>query len=130
MKKTINIILKVILSIILLMPVLGTLGVFPPPTPEMYNNREAYDFIVALMDGGKYIMWLMTAVFLICFVLTLKNKMAVVALILLPITLNIMGFHAFLDGGLLKSGAMMGNVFFLINLYYLWQNKDKYKALF
>lgn len=130
MKKAINIVLKVVLLIILIMPVLGTLGVFPPPTPEMYNNREAYDFIVALMDGGKYIMWLMTTVFLICFVLTLKNKMAVVALLLLPITLNIMGFHAFLDGGLLKSGAMMGNVFFLINLYYLWQNKDKYKALF
>ncbi len=112
------------------MPVFGTLGIFPPPTPEMYNNREAYDFIVALMNGGKYIMWLMTAVFLICFVLVLKNKMAIVALLLLPITLNIMGFHAFLDGGLLKSGAMMGNVFFLINIYYLWQNREKYKALY
>ncbi len=110
------------------MPVLGTLGIFPEPTPEMYQTKEAYEFIITLMNTG-YTMWLMTIVFAICFVLTIKNKMALVAILLLPITINIIGFHMFLDGGSFTAGAIMGNVFFLINIYFLWQNRNQYKVL-
>lgn len=110
------------------MPILGTLGIFPPATPDLYNNSEAYNFIVILTNTG-YIMWIMTVVYIICLGLIIKNKMALVALLLFPITLNIIGFHAFLDGGLLTSGAIMGNVFFFINLYFLWQNRIQYKTL-
>ncbi|MCF7831759.1 MAG: hypothetical protein K9M36_02655, partial [Candidatus Pacebacteria bacterium] len=122
MKKIINIILKIILSLIIIMPILGTLGIFPPATPDMYNTTKAYDFIIMITNAG-YIMWIMTVVYIICLGLIIKNKMALVALLLLPITINIVGFHAFLDGGLLTPGAIMGNVFFLINIYFLWQNR-------
>ncbi len=128
MKKFINVALKVLLALLMISPILGSLGVFPAPTREMYNTQEGYDFIMMLMEA-KYIMWMMTTVFLISFILILKNKMAVVALLLLPITLNIVGFHMFLDGGLFTAGAIMGNVLLLINLYFLYQNKGRYKAL-
>ncbi len=128
MKKIINGILKVLLVLLLVGPILGTLGIFPEPTPDLYKTTEAYDFIITLMNSG-YIMWIMTAVFIICIGLIIKNKMALVSILLLPITLNIIGFHMFMDGGLLTGGAVMGNILFLINLYFLWQNKDRYKSL-
>ncbi|MFA7192465.1 MAG: hypothetical protein WC089_04180 [Candidatus Paceibacterota bacterium] len=129
MKKTINIVLKVILSLILIMPILGVLGVFPQPTADMYKTKESYDFIMALYSSG-YIMWLMGIVFALCLFLIIKNKMALVALLLLPITLNILGFHMFLDGGLFNAGSIMADVLFALNLYFLYQNRDQYKALF
>ncbi len=129
MKKVIHIILKVVLAIILIMPVLGTMGIFPPPTPDMYNTTEAYDFIMALTNA-KYVMWIMSLVFTLSFVLMLAKKMALVALLILPITINIVAFHMFLDGGLFTAGALMGNVLLLLNIYFLWQNRDRYKALF
>ncbi len=129
MKKTINIVLKVVLSLILIMPILGVLGVFPQPTADMYKTKESYDFIMALYSSG-YIMWLMGVVFALCLFLIIKNKMALVALLLLPISLNILGFHMFLDGGLFNAGAIMADVLFALNLYFLYQNRDQYKALF
>lgn len=128
MKKIINIVLKVVLALLLVTPILGVLGVFPPATPDLYNTPEAYDFIMMLTNAG-YVMWIMAIVFLISLVLIIKDKMALVALLLFPITLNIIAFHAFLDGGLFKMGALMGVVLFLINLYFLWQNRSRYKAL-
>lgn len=129
MKKTINIVLKVVLSLILVMPILGVLGVFPQPTADMYKTKESYDFIMALYSSG-YIMWTMGVVFALCLFLIIKNKMALVALLLLPITLNILGFHMFLDGGLFNAGSIMADVLFVLNLYFLYQNRDQYKALF
>ncbi|MBP6908385.1 MAG: hypothetical protein KBB75_01005 [Candidatus Pacebacteria bacterium] len=129
MKKVIHIILKVVLAVILIMPVLGTMGIFPPPTPDMYNTTEAYDFIMALTNA-KYVMWIMSLVFALSFVLMLAKKMALVALLILPITINIVAFHMFLDGGLFTAGALIGNVLLLLNIYFLWQNRDRYKALF
>lgn len=126
--KIINIILKVILALLLVSPILGTLGIFPAPTADMYNTPEAYNFIVALLSVG-YITWMMSIVFVICIILIIMNKMAAVALLLLPITLNIIGFHIFLDGGVFTPGAIMANVLFLLNLYFLWQNRERYKAL-
>lgn len=128
MKKITNIVFKVLLALLLVTPILGSLGIFPPPTAEMYQTREAYDFIIALLDV-KYITWMMSVVFALCIVLIIRNKMALVALLLLPITLNIVGFHMFIDGGIFKAGALMGNLLLILNLYFLWQNRSKYKAL-
>lgn len=126
--KIFNIICKILLTLLLATPILGTLGIFPEPTRAMYQTDEAYNFIMILMHSG-YVMWIMSVVFIASLILLWKNKTAVVALLLLPITLNIVGFHAFLDGGLLTGGAVMGNVLFLINVYYLWMNRRVYKAL-
>jgi hypothetical protein len=45
MRRAIDIVLKVVLSVILIMPILGTLGMFPPPTPDLYNTPQAFEFI-------------------------------------------------------------------------------------
>lgn len=126
--KKIDIVLKVLLSLILIMPIFGTLGIFPKPTADMYTTKQAFDFITILMDSG-YVMWMMSVVFVICLFFIYKNKMALVSLLLLPITLNIMGFHTFLDGGLLNPGATMAIVFFALNIYFLWKNREVYKML-
>jgi hypothetical protein len=126
--KALNIILRIILGLLLISPIIGALGVFPPPTADMYNTPEAFSFIEKLMEVG-YINILIAVIFAVCLVLTIMNRMALAALLLLPITLNIISFHAFLDGGLFTMGAIMGNALFLINLYFLWQNRAVYKIL-
>lgn len=126
--KILNIILRIVLSLLLVSPILGVLGIFPAPTPDLYSNSEAYNFINILF-ATKYILYIEALVFLTAIILTGMNRMAIVALLILPITVNIIGFHAFLDGGLLTTGAIMGNILFLLNLYFLWQNCEKYKTL-
>ncbi|MEK7641628.1 MAG: hypothetical protein AAB365_01385 [Patescibacteria group bacterium] len=126
--KIIHIIFKVILCLILLSPVLGVLGVFPPPTPDLYNTPEAFAFIETLMASG-FIIYLQTLVFVAAAILIFTKRTALAMLLILPITLNIVGFHLFLDGGLFTAGAIMGNVLFLLNVYFLWKNRQQYKSL-
>lgn len=126
--KIINILLKIVLSLLLVMPILGSFGLFPEPTADMYNTPEAFQFIQLLMDS-KYIMVMDTVVFILALGLMWTNRMPLAALLLLPVTLNIVGFHAFFDGGLLTGGAVMGNVLLLLNLYFLWQSRKSYVPL-
>lgn len=128
MKKVVNIILKVLLSAILLMPILGAFGVFPEPTADMYGSPEAFAFIQSLMDSG-YIMIINSVVFILAFVLLWAKREALAALLLLPITVNIVAFHLFLDGGLLTAGAAMGNLLLVLNLYFMWQYRSQYAGL-
>lgn len=127
--KTLNIVLKVILCLLISTPILGALGIFPPPTPDLYNTKEAFDFINVLSVNAAYISYLIAIVFAVSIILVVMNKMALVALLILPITVNIISFHAFLDGGLLTSGAIMANALILLNIYFLWQNRATYKSL-
>lgn len=128
MKKILNIVLKLILTFLLVTPILGATGIFPEPTPEMYNTQEAYDFIAILM-AGKYIMIIQSVVFALAVICLWTRRTALAALLILPITVNIVGFHLFLDGGLFTEGAVMGNVLLLLNLYFLWQERKEYAAL-
>ncbi len=127
--KSLHIAFRVLLALIIFMPILGVLNIFPAPTADMYNSAEAFSFIEALYVS-KYVMYIMAAVFAISLILTIMNRMAAVALLILPITVNIVAFHAFLDGGIFTAGAIMGNVLMLLNAYFLWQNKLRYAALF
>lgn len=120
--KIINTILKVVLSLLLISPILGVLGVFPEPTADMYTNAEAFTFITILMKT-HYIVVMEAVVFLLALISLWTNRVALAALLLLPLSLNIVGFHAFLDGGLFTAGAIMGNVLLVLNLYFLWQSR-------
>jgi hypothetical protein len=126
--KILNIILKVVLCLIIVMPILGALGVFPPPTPDLYNTPEAYNFIEVLMTS-KYIPYLNALVYALCIGLILLKRTALSALLMLPINVNVVGFHLFLDGGLFTAGALLGNILLLLNIYFLWQNRFQYLAL-
>lgn len=124
--KIINIILKIALSLILVTPILGAVGIFPPPTSDMYNTPGGFAFI-EMLYATKYILYIEALVFLMAIILTIMNRMAVVAILILPIVVNIVSFHAFLDGGLLTSGAILADILLVLNVYFLWQNFPKYK---
>jgi len=126
--KIFNTICKIVFGLILLMPVLGSLGVFPPPTPDLYSTALAYDFIQMLMQVG-YVNAIMTVVCVLGIGLMITNRMALMALLVLPITVNVVAFHAWIDGGLLTAGASLGNIMLILNLYFLWQNRVRYTTL-
>lgn len=128
MKKAVDIALKVVLSIILVLPILGTLGVIPPATPDLYNTPEAFQFIETI-TVGRYITIIMALVHVVALVCLWTRRTALAALLILPITVNVVGFHAFLDGGLLTAGAVLGNIMLLINAYLIWQHRREYAPL-
>jgi hypothetical protein len=129
MRKAIDIVLKIILSLILVLPILGVLRVFPPPTPDLYNTLEAFEFIRTL-EEVRYITLIMVVVHVIALVCMWTGRMALAALLILPITVNVVAFHLVLDGGLHKAGAILGDIMLLLNGYFLWQQRGKYHALF
>lgn len=126
--KILNIILKVLLCLILIMPILGATGIFPGPTPDLYNNPLAFSFIEILMQT-RYINYIMGIVFAASLVLIIIGRTALAALLILPLTVNIVSFHLFLDGGLFTPGAIPGNILLLLNLYFLWYSRKQYAAL-
>lgn len=127
-KKYVNISLKVIFSLIMIFPIIGIFGIFPSPTREMYTSDIAFSFIEMLM-ATKYINYLMAFVYVISLFALWSKREPLAALLMLPITINIVGFHAFLDGGLFTAGAVLGNLFFLLNLYFLWVYRSEYRNL-
>lgn len=120
--------MRIIFGLLLVTPVLGALGIFPPPTPDLYNTPEGYAFIHMLFENG-YIIYIMAIVCAMSVVLIATNRMALAALLILPITVNIISFHLFLDGGLFIGGAVMADVLLALNLYFLWKNRSQYKVL-
>ncbi|MEK7650275.1 MAG: hypothetical protein AAB364_00130 [Patescibacteria group bacterium] len=129
MQKIINVILKVILSLILVMPILGTLGIFPAPTADLYQSTKAFQFIEILM-AVQYINIIMAIVFALAVILLWTKRVALAALLILPITVNIVAFHLVLDGGLFTTGAIMADVLLALNIYFLWQQREHYAPLF
>ncbi len=124
----IHIVLKVVLSLIILMPIFGILGVFPSPTPDLYNTQEAFAFILMLMDT-KYISILNAIVFAISLYLLWTRREALAAVLIFPITVNVVAFHLVLDGGLLTGGAVLGNIMLAINIYIFWKYRAQYASL-
>jgi hypothetical protein len=129
MKKYIDIFLKVILSLILILPILGVTHVFPAPTADMYGNAEAFAFIQMLTYSASYIDYIMAIVFIIALVLIWTRRMAAAALLILPVTVNVIGFHLFLDNGLLVPGSIPADIMLAINLYFIWQYRSQYSQL-
>jgi hypothetical protein len=129
MKKYLHIVLKIVFSLILLLPVAGLLGILPPPTRELYNTDIAFAFIETLAETA-YINYMMVVVHVAALIALWTRREALAALLMTPITANIIGFHAFLDGGLFTGGAILGNILLALNLYFLWQNRKIYSNLF
>jgi putative oxidoreductase len=128
MRKAVDIALKIVLSLILVLPILGTLGIFPPPTRDLYNTDEAFQFIETMTEG-RYISIIMSVVHVVALFCLWTRRTALAVLLILPITVNVVAFHLVLDGGLLTGGAVLGNVMLLINAYFLWQHRAEYRPL-
>lgn len=126
--KILDIILKVILCLIIALPIAGATGVLGEATRELYNTDQAFAFIQMLTDTA-YIPYINALIFAVAIVLIIMDRMALVALLLLPLTVNIVAFHLFLDGGLFTGGALLGNIMLVINVYFLWRCRAQYKSL-
>lgn len=126
--KILDIILKVIFSLILLLPIAGSTGLLGEATRELYNTDIAFAFIEMLVEVG-YINWMMTVVHVLALIALWTKREALAALLELPISLNVVAFHAVIDGGLLTAGASLGNIMLLINLYLLWRYRAAYKGI-
>ncbi len=128
MKKYLHIFLKVILSLIMLMPVVGATGMLGEATRDLYNSDEAFAFIEALV-AVMYINYMMAVVLVLALIALWTRREALAGLLILPISLNVVAFHLVLDGGLFTAGALLGNIMLLINLYLIWVNRSVYRPL-
>lgn len=128
MKKYLHILAKVVFSLILLLPVVGATGMLGEATRDLYNTDEAFAFIEMLTDIA-YISYMMTVVHIIALLALWTKREALAALLVLPITLNVVGFHLVLDGGLFTAGAVLADLMLLLNLYFLYVNRDLYRVL-
>ncbi len=127
--KIIHIVAKVLLSLIFVLPAFGLLGIFPPPTRDLYQTDEAFAFIQMMMESAMYIDFMMVGVLLLAFVALWTKREALGALLALPITANVIGFHMFLDGGLLNGGSVPGLLMLVINVYLIYKNRDVLQVL-
>ncbi len=123
-----TIVCKVALTLILVLPVLGTLHIFPAPTRDLYNTDAAFNFILAL-DTAWYITYMIAVVHILAVIALWTRREALAALLIAPITANIVGFHLFLDGGLFTGGAVLVDVMVALNLYFFWKYRAAYAAL-
>ena len=114
---------KVLFSLILILPILGATGIFPEATRDLYQTDLAFAFIEMLTEVG-YITFMMTVVHVLALIALWTKREPLAALLELPISLNVVAFHLVIDGGLFTSGAWLGNLMLIINVYLLW----KYKA--
>lgn len=119
--------MRVLLCLLLVTPILGTLGVFPAPTADLYSP-DGWAMMQALMNS-TYMMPLLGLLCFVCLVLVIMNKTALAAVLLAPMTVNVMLFHAVVDDNIFKISSIMGWMLFILNVYFLWINWDKYKTL-
>ena len=122
MKDKITLIARILLGSILI--VFGLNGFFHfMPNPEVPG--EAGKFLGALFESG-YIFPVISAVELVAGIALLANRFVAVALIIFaPIAVNIILFHLFLD----LRGIGPGLVVFVLNLFLLFANKEKYAGM-
>ena len=129
MKKYVDVFLKVLLSLIMILPIGGALHLFPAPTQDMYSNPDAFAFISMIMGPAAYIDYTMVVVFAIALFLLWTRRTALAVLLILPITVNVIGFHLFLDGGIFVPGSIPADIMVALNLYFLWQYRAQYMPL-
>lgn len=123
-KKYLHIIAKVLFSAILLLPIVGTTGLLGEATRDLYNTDAAFRFILQLSNDAVYISYMMAIVHILALLALWTRREALAVLLELPIIANVIGFHAFLDGGLLTAGAILGNIYLLLGLYLLYANRE------
>lgn len=120
-------ILRILLGVFLLMPVLALFGVIPQPSAEMYSEA-GWEFMKALMDTG-YMMPFIQISNVLCGILLLANRTALAAVMLVPLTLNIILFHIFLDATPVSASSSPAYILLIGNIIFLHQNRAKYKSI-
>ncbi len=129
MKNVMHIVLKVIFSLILALPIIGVTGLLGEATRELYNTDAAFNFIQIVSNDAAYISYMMTVVHVFALIALWTRREALAVLLELPIIANIIGFHVFLDGGLLTGGAILANIYLVLVLYLLYANRETFTQL-
>ncbi len=120
--RTVQIIFGILLIYFPLSRLLPFLQILPAPQ----SNEAAMAFFVALMATG-YIFPILTGVFFIAGLMFIFNKWSAFgAVLLVPMTVNIMLFHIFLD----FTGFWIALVFAVLNVYLLAIHWPRYKTMF
>ena len=127
--KILHSIAKVLLSLILILPSFGLFGIFPAPTRDLYATDQAFAFIQLIMQSANYIDYMMVAVLLVALASLWTKREALAALLITPITANVVVFHLFLDGGLFSVGSLPALIMLITNVYFLFKNKSEYMQL-
>ena len=125
--KYVRAVLRILLCLLLLLPILGATGVFPAPTADLYTP-SGWAFMSALMAAG-YLLPLLAILCVVVIALTIMNKTALAAILLAPMTVNVIAFHAFVDTGLLHPAASLGILLLILNAFFLWDNRATYRNL-
>ena len=128
MKKILHIVAKILLSLIILLPIGGATGMLGEATRDLYNTDLAFAFI-EMLTAVMYISDILAAVLIVALIALWTKREALAALLIAPITVNVVAFHAFIDGGLLTAGAGLANIMLLLNAYLLWKNRAAYRSL-
>ncbi|HTV24763.1 MAG TPA: DoxX family protein [Polyangiaceae bacterium] len=101
----------------------GFLNFIPPPSEP--PPQGAMDFGMAMMNSG-YFMQFVKGTEVLCGLLLLCNRFVPLSLVvLMPVVLNILAFHAFLA----PSGLGMAIVILALTLYLAWVNRRAYAPL-
>lgn len=120
-------VLRILLGLFLLMPILSILNIVPEPAAEMYTP-EGWAFMSAMIQTG-YLLPLVKLMNVVCGVLLLANRTALAAILLAPLTVNIVLFHIFLDATPLSPASLPAYFLLVMNVYYLWTNRNKYHTI-
>ena len=122
MNKKIVFSISLVFGIILV--VLGTMAFMNLPLPGFYLPK-ALAFLQALGDTGymNYVTGIIQILVGLMFIT--RRYVALGAVILMPISFNIVIFHLFLD---LKT-IIPGLIIFALNVFILYTEHDKYKSL-
>jgi hypothetical protein len=125
--KILTTIMRVLWGLVLLLPILGAAHVFPDPTPDLYSPA-GWAFMQALMNAG-YMMPLLGLTFFVALIFIILNRTAIAAIIILPVLVNILCFHLFVDNSFFTFSASLAWVLLICTAYFLWINREKYKTL-
>ena len=122
MNKRIVFSISLIFGVILV--ILGVMAFMNLPLPDFYPPK-ALAFLQALGDTGymSYVTGIIQILVGLMFIT--RRYVALGAVILMPISFNIVIFHLFLD---LKT-IIPGLIIFALNIFILYTEHDKYKSL-
>ena len=116
-------IIRIICGLLVFIFGLMGLGIFGWEPP--IAGPEARPFQLAMHEAG-YFMPIMTAMFLVTGMSFILNRYgALGAIVLFPVSLNIILFHTFLEAGQLPAAIFL----FAINCFMLWYQRDAYVPL-
>ena len=103
---------------------IGAMAFMNLPIPDFYPPK-ALNFLRALADTGYMNYFIGIIEILVGLMFATRRYVALGAIVLAPISVNIIVFHLFLD---LKS-VLPGLVLLALNIFVAWSEWDKYKDL-